>query len=122
MSQNYHLNIISEIRVKEKDTGTSGIGVETKKYNKAGLVEEHIVVRGEKNGEVITEERVTNLEDEHMMHGLPDLNMEEYFSDLPNRTKKGLDDLLMVCEKVQSDEACMQDFEECINADIVMLG
>lgn len=51
--------------------------------NKAAAGEEFTVVRDEKNGEVITSERVLSQVENQMLHGIPEIMYEEHHSDPP---------------------------------------
>lgn len=58
--------------------------------NKAAAADEHIVVRGEKFGEVISTIKVTGQEDNGLCHGIPELTMSDHHEDQPS-TSIGVD-------------------------------
>lgn len=75
---------LREARGKDKEEqNKSRIGP-----NRAAAAEEHVVIHGKNNGEIITEVRVSNHEERGIMHGIPELDAYGHFSDPPSRTDK----------------------------------
>lgn len=65
-------------------------GPRARTRNQAGAAEEHIVVRGEKHGAVITSTRILNHMESQLLHGIPDLYMQEHHNDPPH-AEQGID-------------------------------
>lgn len=110
----------NENKNKEKITEAPGRGMGYKQHNRAGAAEEHVVVRGEKNGEIIIEERVMNEGMEQASYGLPKINIYEHFSDPPYTRGIDVEGVDMDYEEFPGDDVRMHEVVPCMHADVVM--
>lgn len=82
--------------------------------NRAAAEEEYIVVRGEKNGEVITSERISNIMEEQVFLGMPEMMCQQHHSN-PPLNEREIDLNFTVNENNLYDDESMHEEVLCEN-------
>lgn len=73
------------LKTNDRNTGEKvARGTSSRTRNKAGEEDEHIFVRGENHGTVITSTKVSNRKADSLLHGIPELSMQEHHEDPPS--------------------------------------
>lgn len=89
-----------------------------RQYNKAGAAEEHVVVRGEKNGDIITATRVSSQGLGVLAQGIPELEMDEHYNDPPTMMTDRNFASMMDCENDHGGDTSMHAYSAGVHGDV----